>query len=239
MRLSGYAMWFDHIEVNATYYGTPSQEAVAQWVSATPPSFQFDIRLHQALSRSPEKAGKDGRLWEYQRGNLEPLFQAKRFGTFLLVLSPTFSPEGHRLQELDALIRKIRPHRLAIELRHAGWVAGRNRRSTLSYFRDQGVVWVAMDMPRIQGSNLMPSVDEVTQPQLAYLRLHGRNRDYLQAQSAAERHAYEYTNFELRHIVKRVRALAAKAGDVRVVANNHADDYAPRTALILKQLLGE
>ena len=238
MRLSAYAMWFDHIEVNATYYKTPRREAVAKWIADTPSNFQFDIRLHQAISRGPEKAGKDGRLLGYLFESLEPMFQAKRFGTFLLVLSPTFSPERHRLQELDALIRRIRPRSLAIELRHTDWVTPKNRAATLGYFREQGVTWVAVDMPQIEGSELMPPIDEVTQPQLAYLRLHGRNPEYLEAKSAAERHTYEYTDEDLHEIVQRIRKLSAKAANVRVVANNHALDFAPRTALILKQLLG-
>ena len=84
----------------------------------------------------------------------------------------------------------------------------------------------------------MPPVDEVSQPELAYLRLHGRNPVYLTAKSAAERHAYAYSDGELHEIVKRIRTLSAKARDVRVVANNHFRDYAPRTALMLKEMLG-
>jgi uncharacterized protein YecE (DUF72 family) len=238
LRLSGYAMWFDHVEVNATYYATPGRETVKRWISVTPANFKFDLRLHRAISQSPEKSAKDGRLLSYLFDHIQPLLEAQRLGAFLLVLSPSFAPARRKLEELDALIKKIRPHPLAIELRHADWVGGKNRAATLKFFRERKVTWVAVDMPRIKGSDLMPPVDEVTQPQLAYLRLHGRNPDYLEVKSAAERHTYAYTEAELREIVKRIQGLSAKARYVRVVANNHAFDYAPRTALRLKELLG-
>jgi len=239
LRLSAYAMWFDHIEVNATYYSTPKKEAVAKWVNATPPAFQFDIRLHRLFSQSPEKTAKAGRLLPYVLETLEPMFEARKFGTFLLVLSPIFAPERHRLEELDPLIDKIKPHPLAIELRHADWVQGNARASTLAYFRERQVTWVGVDMPRLAGSDLMPPIDEVTDPRLAYLRLHGRNPKYLEEKSAAEKHTYLYNEVELGEIVQRIRKLGTKAKNVRVIANNHANDFAPRTALALKEILGQ
>ena len=38
--------------------------------------------------------------------------------------------------------------------------------------------------------------------------------------------------------MRRVKRLASRAENVRVVANNHAFDFAPRTALALKERLG-
>ena len=94
-------------------------------------------------------------------------------------------------------------------------------------------------MPQIEGSDIMPPIDEVTQPGLAYLRLHGRNTNWLNAKSAAERHAYFYDESELRELVKRIRLLEKTAKQVRVVANNHFRDFAPKTALALKERLGQ
>jgi uncharacterized protein YecE (DUF72 family) len=239
MRLSGYAMWFDHVEVNATYYSTPKKETVEKWAALTPPNFLFDIRLHRAISQSPHKTARDGRLLEFLFAGLEPIVRAKKLGALLLVLSPSFSPERHRLEELDPLISKTRPHQLAIELRHVAWVHGKMKRRTVEYFREHGLTWVAVDMPQLDDSSLLPPIDLVTQTKLAYLRLHGRNRNYLKATSASERHTYAYSETELLAIAKRIRSLSAKAKQVRVVANNHARDFAPRTALALKQLLGQ
>jgi uncharacterized protein YecE (DUF72 family) len=239
LRLCGYAMWFDHVEVNATYYALPRREAVENWLAQTPADFLFDIRLPRVISQGPAKAGKDGRLISFLLENLEPLIRAKRMGAFLMVLSPTFRPDNHRLEELDPLIERMRPHSLAVELRHAAWVAKDSRASTLRFFRERKLTWVAVDMPPVEGSDLMPIVDEVTNPELAYLRLHGRNLKWVKAKSAEERHRYLYGERELDEIVRRIKALSGKARNVRIVANNHAEDFAPRTALALKELLGQ
>ncbi|MEI9998314.1 MAG: DUF72 domain-containing protein [Verrucomicrobiota bacterium] len=238
LRLSAYAMWFGHLEVNASYYGVPKRASVEQWLAATPADFFFDVRVHRVISQSPAKSAQDGRLLAYFLESVQPLIDAKRLGAFLLVLSANFAPERHRLEELDALVEKMRPHALAIELRHRAWVEGKTRAATLGWFRERGVTWVAVDMPRIAGADLMPPVDEVTTPRLAYLRLHGRNPRWLEGRTAADKHTYAYTDEELRDILRRVRRLANRAENVRVVANNHAFDFAPRTALALQERLG-
>ena len=78
----------------------------------------------------------------------------------------------------------------------------------------------------------------MTQPELAYLRLHGRNRaGYLKGGSAATQHLYRYKEAELDELAARIRMIAKKARDVRVVCNNHAKDFAPRAALALRTRL--
>ncbi len=238
LRLCAYAMWFDHVEVNASYYALPRKDAVEKWVEQTPASFLFDIRVPRAISQGPEKAGRDGRLTSLLLKGLEPLIRTKKLGVFLLVLSPSFTPERHKLEELDPLIDRMRPRSLAVELRHSSWVSASLRRSTLDFFRERKLTWVSVDMPQIKGATLMPPVDEVTNPQLAYLRLHGRHLGYVKAKSAAERHTYAYPPKELGELVQRIRRISRQARNVRVVANNHALDFAPRTALALKEMLG-
>ena len=234
-RLAAYARVFHRVEVNSSYYSTPRREVVAGWAKQTPPGFTFDIKLHRAFSQSPEKTARESDLVGYLIDGMKPLVRAKKLGVFLLVAAPTFVPERNRLEQLDPLIEKLQPHLLAVELRHRDWVSGKTRRSTLDFFRDRGLVWVNVDMPRIQGATLMPSRDEVTNPRLAYLRMHGRNKAWLEAKSAADRHTYDYPAREVRELAARIRKLEAKAGHVHAVANNHARDFAPKLALALQR----
>jgi uncharacterized protein YecE (DUF72 family) len=225
------------VEVNSSYYRTPQPATSKQWIAETPPGFLFDVKLHRAFSRSPGKVAKDGKLLSYLLKGVAPLIKAKRLGAFLLVLAPDFGPEKHSIEEIDELAKKLAPHPLAVELRHRAWVQGKARAATLAYFRKRGITWVAVDMPRIADSTIMPVVDEVTQPRLAYLRLHGRNPGWLEADSAAARHAYFYSEAELKELAARIKRLAGKAERVRVVANNHHRDFAPKTVLALRALL--
>lgn len=238
-RLRAYTHWFERVEVNSSYYAIPTAAAVANWVDQTPPGFLFDIKLPRAFSEDPHLAATSDSLPKLLRA-LEPLAAAKKLGAFLLTLSPAFGPDHHRLDELaragDAL-RPLAP--LAVELRHRGWVDGARRAETLAWFREHQLTWVALDLPPLNASAVLPPIDEVTTPAFAYMRLHGRNPRYLEAKTAAERHRHDYTPDELQEIATRIRALAARATEVHVSVNNHCETFAPKAALALRRLLGQ
>jgi uncharacterized protein YecE (DUF72 family) len=236
-RLATYATHFSHVEVNASYHRVPPAKFVQNWVRQTPENFTFDLKLPRDVSTNPRRAAESGKSVERLLKVAQPMIEAKKLGAFFLVLPPSFSPEKHVLEELDLLVDTLRPHLLAVELRHRGWVTGDQRERTLSFYRERKLVWIAVDMPKIAGSTLMPVVDAVTNPELAYLRCHGRRPDWETQTSAAEKHRYLYSARELRELAARARGLAREARCVRVVANNHAEDFAPRTALALQALL--
>jgi uncharacterized protein YecE (DUF72 family) len=237
-RLTTYATWFHHVEVNSSYHRIPPVAFVENWVKHTPADFIFDFKLPKEISGSPENAAREGPHVAQLLRAAQPLIAAGKLGAFFLVLPPSFGPEKHRLQELEPLVEKLQPHLLAVELRHRGWIEGDEREHTLDFYRRHQLVWIAVDMPRIEGSTIMPPVDEVTNPRLAYLRLHGRRSDWLTLKDQETKHTYEYPAEELQEIANRVRALGKKAETVHVVANNHAQDFAPKTALALQKILG-
>lgn len=237
-RLREYAKSFSHIEVNSTYYAIPQPAAVAAWVNQTPEDFTFSVKLHRVFAQSPQKAA-EGPMITRLLSAMEPLIEAKRLKAFFLVLPPRFTPDRHQLDELDALTDKLDPISLAVELRDRAWVTGAERTKTLNYFRDRKLVWIAVDLPQIPDSAIMPAVDEVTHPALAYLRLHGRNPKYLEAESAAEGHHYAYAPREITSLANRILKFSKKAKDTFVICNNHAEDFAPKAALALKAKIGD
>ena len=92
-----------------------------------------------------------------------PLAEAGKLGAYLLQLTPAFGPGKHSLDELDRLAEVFAPHRLAIELRHRGWVRDRRRDETLGWFSDHGVAFVCVDAPPADHVPIMPSdLDAVT-----------------------------------------------------------------------------
>jgi uncharacterized protein YecE (DUF72 family) len=238
-RLKTYATWFDHVEVNSSYHRVPPLAFVENWAKQTPADFVFDFKLPKEISSDPEGTARAGKYVDMTLRAARPLIDAKKLGAFFLVLPPSFGPKKHKLEELDGLVEKLEPQLLAVELRHNGWVEGEQRERTLEFYRTRKLVWIAVDMPQIEGSTIMPPLDEVTNSRLAYLRLHGRRKDWLErGKTAEEKHTYLYSDAELEEIAGRVRTLAAKAESVHVVANNHAEDFAPKTALALQRLLG-
>lgn len=238
-RLGLYTHWFERVEVNATYYAPPNLKTITSWADQTPRQFLFDIKLHKRFSENPRAAAASD-LAEKTVDALAPLLDAKRVGAFLLTLAPSFDPARHTLDELDGVAEKLGPHApVAVELRHRDWVDGDALASTLAFFRARKFAWVALDLPRLKAPALLPPIDEVTNPSLAYMRLHGRNPHYLRADSASDRHAHDYTAAELKEIAARIQSLAEHAKNVHVSVNNHHANFAPKAALALRRLLGQ
>jgi uncharacterized protein YecE (DUF72 family) len=87
---------------------------------------------------------------------------------------------------------------------------------------------------------LLPLIDAVTNPSVAYLRAHGRNLEgYTRGHTVAERFAYRYDDDELEELGERAEELAGKAGQVRMMFNNNRGSDAPKAAERMRELLGQ
>jgi uncharacterized protein YecE (DUF72 family) len=97
-----------------------------------------------------------------------------------------------------------------------------------------------VDAPAGESVTIMPPIDAVTQPRLAYLRAHGRNAEgYVRGRSVPERFAYRYADEELEEIRARAEELAARAAEVHVMFNNNRGADAPLAAERMRELLGQ
>ena len=260
-RLPWYAEHFDAVEVNATFYAVPDARTVTRWVDQTHDGFTFDVKLHKLLSRHSAKLDslppdlRDGAettargrvvldaklqdaLAEAVLESVQPLVDAGKLTSFLLQLSPGFAPRCNELDELAPLLERLAPHPVAIELRRSSWVRGKRAEETLEWVEAHGAAWVCVDVPDADHLTVMPPLDAVTNPRLAYLRAHGRNAEgYIRGRSVAERFAWRYSDDELEEIRARVQELASQAESVRVMFNNNRGSDAPVAAERFKQLL--
>src|SRR5689334_5618777 len=146
-RLPWYAERFDAVEVNSTFYAVPNEATVKRWAAVTPPGFTFDFKLHRLLSRHSASldslppdlrgrarvgprgrvlldAGLERAMAEATLAVVEPLRDAGKLSTFLLQLSPSFTPREHKLSEIEPLLEALAPTPVAVELRWRGWVEG-------------------------------------------------------------------------------------------------------------------
>ena len=262
-RLPWYAERFEIVELNSSFYAVPDTGMVERWARATPDGFGFDVKLHRLLSRhaadlkSLPPDMRDGAETN-DRGRVRltpelelaladriveavaPLERAGKLGVFLLQLTPAFAPGEHRLEELDALIERLAPHTVAVELRHRGWVSDKRAEETFAYLSERGAAFVSVDAPREEHVPIMPPVDAVTVDSVAYMRMHGRNaHGYMHGKSVAERFAWDYSDEELREIAGRVRGLADQAHEVHALFNNNRGADAPSAASRFRELIGQ
>lgn len=261
-RLAWYAEQFEMVEVNSTFYAVPDPRMVERWCRSTPDGFIFDVKLHQLLSRHATAAKllpprlqrcaetdarekvkltpeiEEGMIKEFL-GPVETLRASGKLGVLLLQLSPAFSPRKHRLDELENLLSALRSYRVAIELRNRNWVQGENLKKTFRFLREHAAAFVLVDAPAEDHFIIMPhDLDEITAPEFAYFRLHGRDaKAYTTGKTVAARFNYDYDDEEIAEIADRSKKLAGKAKEVHVVFNNNALDYAPHAALRLRAAL--
>ncbi|MGI8513283.1 MAG: DUF72 domain-containing protein [Solirubrobacteraceae bacterium] len=262
-RLGWYAQRFAAVELNSSFYAVPDVATVARWIEVTPPGFSFDVKLHRLLSRHAAPLDslppdlRDG-VQTTKRGRvvlepaleaavadalmaaIAPLEEAGRLSSLLLQLSPSFGPGRHAVSEIAPLVERLAPRRVAVELRHRGWVEGELAQETFAALADMNAAFVCVDAPPGEHMTLMPPVDAVTRDDLAYLRLHGRNTEgYLTGKSVAERFAYAYDDSELSQLAERIGGLAGQAADTRVMFNNNRGADAPVSARRMRVLLGQ
>jgi len=110
---------------------------------------------------------------------------------------------------------------------------------TLAFERERNLVNVIADAP--QGAfNSIPAVWEVTCPELAIVRLHGRNHETWNKKglkTSAERFNYDYSTEELSGIADSVRQLAERVSEVDVILNNNFEDQGQRNGREIARLL--
>jgi uncharacterized protein YecE (DUF72 family) len=263
-RLGWYAQHFELVEVNSTFYSVPDLRMVERWCAATPDGFIFDVKLHQLFSYHStaakllpadlqQRAETDAKgrvkrtpaleesLIEAFLHSMAILHSAGKLGVLLLQLSPAFSPRKHKLGELEHLIEMLRDYQLAIEFRNRNWVTGDQFRETVKFLEQQHAIFVNVDAPAAEHFTIIPSdLNEITNPHLAYLRLHGRNtRAYLTGKTVAARFDYDYTDGEIGEVAERSKKLARATRELHVIFNNNNLDYAPRAAARLRVALGQ
>ena len=237
---------------------------VERWCAATPDNFTFDVKLHQLFSfhSTPAKLlppdlqrraetdarGKVKSTPDLQEALLKIFLRATsifrdadKLGVFLLQLSPSFSPRKHELDEIAPLIEMLSDYDLAIEFRNRNWAVGEQLQATTDFLQKHHAVFVNVDAPESDHFMVMPSdMDEVTNSDVAYLRLHGRNaKAYITGKSVAARFDYDYSENEIAEVAQRSRKLAREARELHVIFNNNNLDYAPRAALRLRKALGQ
>ena len=265
-RLRFYASQFPIVEIDSSYYGIPTVENAQRWVERTPPGFVFNIKTYRLFTRHqtpivslakdiraalgpitkknvydkdlPSEITKE--LWRQFRAVLDVLRNGGKLGAVHMQFAPwvAFHPET-----FDYLIHcraMLAGFNVAVEFRNGTWFdTDRHSARTLAFERENGFVNVVVDEPQGIASTI-PAVWEVTNPELAIVRLHGRNhatwnRKGLKASS--QRFDYDYSDDELRGLATDITALAPKAQNVHVLFNNNYQDQGQRGARTLTDFL--
>jgi uncharacterized protein YecE (DUF72 family) len=114
------------------------------------------------------------------------------------------------------------------------------REDTLAFLERNGLAYVSVDTPMTRASNVVARHAEAT-ARVAYVRFHGRNAKTwnIRSEKSSDRFDWMYGTEELAEWVPKLTRLSETADEVYAMFNNNRDDFAPRSAALLRGLLDE
>ncbi|MCL5803922.1 MAG: DUF72 domain-containing protein [Candidatus Thermoplasmatota archaeon] len=236
-KLAFYSSIFNSVEINSTFYNTPSIDAVSSWTRTVKsiPNFRFTIKLPKELTHDlilHNEKGAVSYLKAYERLFIEEFFKKERLGALLLQLPPFLGAD--KLESLYRILSNLDTgrYRYAVEIRNRELFIDPSISRRLS---DLNIALVDIDSPDLGIGSLVSKAD------FAYIRLHGRNveawnriNDY-----AMEKYRYDYGK-EITQLSGYVQQLQDSYTDLYVYFNNHPDGNAPRNAIsLIENLKGD
>jgi len=247
-RISYYARYFSLVEVDSTFYTLQPARNFQLWADRTPDGFIFDVKAFGELTwhhRNEEGTPITPSAETFQKfaDMLQPLRSAGKLAAVLFQFPSWFQASEEREQYLAGLPEMLPDLTLVVEFRHRSWLEGAQLERTRDLLAEAGLAFCAVDEPQI-GSGSVPPVVMITNKHFAMARFHGRNAHTWYGKglkSSRDRFDYRYTREELAPWVERVEQMASElsGGEVHVVMNNNARNYALVNALEFQDLLGQ
>ncbi len=205
-----YAAAFDTVEVNNSFYRTPTEDVFSSWRQKAPKGFLYTLKVNRGITQY-RKLGPDSYspFEEFIR-RAEAL--GETLGPLLLQLPPSLGRDDERL---SAFLQQpaAGKHRLAVEFRHRDWFA----EEVYGILRQHRVALVLSDWKDLP-------IPQVVTADWAYLRLHGPGGGY----------DGSYDQQTLQGWADRLQRLATEG---YVYFNNDIGGAAPHNALAMRELL--
>jgi len=222
--LTVYARAFDTVEVDATFYATPSPSTIRGWSAHVPPGFVFALKMPQQVTHEQRLRGAEGvagEFFERARG-LGP-----KLGPILIQFPADFGPA-----ELPALASFLpfvpRDLRVAVEFRHRGWIHD----GILALLAEHNIALALTDARFITRRVTLGLVDRPT-ADFAYVRWLGADRDLVDHGRIQVDRSRDIAVW-----ADAIGRLRAQVRTCYVYAGNFFAGHAPATARMLQERLG-
>jgi len=215
--LEEYATSFDTVEVNSTFYRLARRDAVAGWVSQTPPAFEFSVKASRYLTHVRRLVDVGEGLKRFYEP-LQPMTEAGRLGPVLWQLPENFHRDDARLEGWLGALDSAPTGLHTIEFRHASWFVP----AVLDALRAHGVALTIGDHP------VRPFQSHEATADWRFIRFHygSRGRDG------------NYSDAEIETWARRIAQWRRREA-VYAYFNNDWRGFAPANAKLLLRRLGE
>lgn len=243
--LTEYAGRLPVVELDTPFYGIPRQSTVANWQAAVPDGFQYILKANQVMTRHDrqhplDEAGITAAFDQFIMA-IQPMVTAGKLMTVLFQFPPFFNRTMANIQYLRDVRLKMGKLPVAVEFRSPSWFETPGMTAdVMAYLQSLKLTNVTTDEPHNLNDGI-PLVETVTTPELAVVRLHGRNAQGWFNQGTdwrKTRTLYRYSEAELQDIAALVKRVAQHAQQVCVIFNNNSAKDAAPNALRLQEILG-
>lgn len=216
--LSYYARIFDAVELDTTFYGTPTVSKVESWAAATPQAFQFTAKVPRAITHDRRLIDAEAEMEEFV-AVMQRL--GEKLGAVLIQLPPDFTADER--PALEQFLRDLPDGiRFAAEFRHRSWLTD----DTYDLLRRHNVAWTMIDL------RYMPITLQTTAG-FAYVRWLGDHRKVIKmdATQIDNRDNLHRWAEELEMVARRVERIYG-------FVNNHYSGHSPADVRTLRRALG-
>ncbi len=210
--LSYYSEFFETVEVNATFYGTPKEKTFKKWYEETPSDFIFALKANRFITHVKRLKDVAEPLKRFYAA-ISPL--KEKIGPILFQLPPSLKYDRSLLKEFVRLLDLS--YKTAIEVRHQSFLC----EEFYELLRRFNISLCLSDT-----AGRYPSLVEVLTADFVYVRLHGSRVLYRSC----------YTEEELQAWAQKLKSWAIPA---YVYFDNDSLGWAVPNALRLKELLGQ
>ncbi|ROQ90950.1 DUF72 domain-containing protein [Desulfosoma caldarium] len=207
--LDFYAMQFDTVEVNATFYRLPKPETFDGWKQRTPEDFCWAVKANRFITHIKRLRDVEEPLVRFYRCVSK---LGDKLGPILLQLPPSLAYDDGLVR--DFLDRLDPSSRHVMEVRHPSWLQD----SFFSLLEARNIALCLSDT-----AGRYPFHEAVT-ASFVYVRLHGSQKLYRS----------RYSRQELEAWADRIRSWNR---DAYIYFDNDDQAHAPHNALELKALL--
>jgi uncharacterized protein YecE (DUF72 family) len=205
--LSFYSQRFGSVEINNTFYKTPTEVLLKSWCEQTPPSFKFTLKAPQRITHFQRLRDVDESL-EFFLRTAKGLDE--RLGCILFQLPPTLKRDDALLETFLAQLPGD-PFRFAMEFRHESW----NDDAVRSMLQQNRVALCVADTDDRKAPMVQTARDFV------YLRLRGLN----------------YSEEDIQAWAADVKPVLEAGGDAYVYFKHEDDPSGVRFAVRFNELL--
>lgn len=233
-RLPFYARHLATVEIDSTFYATPTPQTARHWVEVTPPGFVFSCKMPREITHERKLRGSRELLTQFLRG-IEPL--QPKLGAVLIQLPPYANPKHDEDALRDFLALLPREPRFAVEFRDPAWHLPR----IAHLLEHHGVCWAWNDLTAVAHQAEGPFDFLPLTTDFLYVRLMG---DSATKYGADGKRVHRYVSLAwpregaLESWVLKVRQHLRDLSRTLVYVNNHFEGFSPMTCKRLAERFG-